>query len=88
MLLPAGCSLPRHFRELAMASDLTEWFNYARRFFETENTILLGQQGGSISGVQERSGTANKASLRNDKNQETKDKKLSDFLHTIQIIQD
>lgn len=71
-----------------MASDLTEWFNIARRFFETENTILLGQQGGSISGVQERSGATSKTNSSGNRNQETKDKKLSDFLRTIQVIQD
>ncbi len=58
-------------------------------FAGIENTILLGQQeGGSISGVQERSATASQSNSSDNQNQETKDKKLSEFLHTVQVIQD
>ncbi len=71
-----------------MAFDLTAWFNIARRSFETENTILLGQHSGSISGVQERSGAISKLHSDENQKQTTKDKKLSDFLHAIQIMQD
>ena len=87
MFFSAGCSQPRHLWGLTMASDLTAWFNIARRFFETENTILLGQQGDSISGVQERSGAASKSNSSDNQKQETKDKKFSDLLDTIQSIQ-
>jgi len=73
-----------------MASDLTEWFNMARHVAKTENTILLGQQqeDGSISGVQERSGAASKSNSSETQTQETKDKKLSKLLHTLQVMQD
>jgi len=73
-----------------MASDLTEWFNIARHVAKIENTILLGQQqeDGSISGVQERSGAASKSNSSENQTQETKDKKLSKLLHTLQVMQD
>ncbi len=71
-----------------MAFDLTAWFNIARGFSETENTILFGQNSGSISGIQERNGATSKSHSHDNQKQETKDKKLSDFLHTIQVIQD
>jgi len=66
----------------------TAWFNIARRFAETENTVLLGQQeGGSIAGLQERSGAASKTNSSDNQKQDAKDKKLSEFLQTIQTIQ-
>ncbi len=71
-----------------MASYLTLQFNAARRFAEIENTILLGQQGDSIAGEQERSATANKSNSTDNQKQEAKDKKLSEFLHAYQIMQD
>lgn len=70
-----------------MASDLTAWFNIARGFSETENIILLGQSSGSISGMQERCGAASKGNSGDNQKQETKDKKFSDLLDTIQSIQ-
>jgi len=74
---------------VAMASHLTSHFNEARLFAEIENTILLGQQeNGSIAGLQERSATANKSNSTDNQKQEAKDKKLSEFLHAYQIMQD
>ncbi len=70
-----------------MASDLTEWFNIARRFVQIENTILLGQQeGGSIDGVQERSATASKSNSSENQNQETKDRRTARFIELVEQV--
>jgi len=72
-----------------MASHLTLQFNEAMLFAEIENTILLGQQeAGSLAGVQERSATASKPHSDKNQKQASKEKKFSDLLHTLQIIQD
>lgn len=69
-----------------MASDLTEWFNIARLFAKTENYILLGQQGETIAGLQERSATASKSNSSENQNQETKDRRTARFIELVEQV--
>lgn len=69
-----------------MTSCLTSLFReVARSFSQDENHILLGQKSGSISGVQERSGV-DKVLSGEHKHSKAADKKLSDLLDVLDIM--
>ncbi|CAA0121080.1 Uncharacterised protein [Halioglobus japonicus] len=70
-----------------MGGDLTSIFDKARLHLDQENTILLGQQSGSISGLIERSATAANPHSKIVKKQQDKDNATSRMLEILDSIQ-
>ena len=71
-----------------MGDDLTGKFDAARRYLEDENRILLGQQGGLISGQIERAPTAGDPPAQKTEKQHKKDNATQRFIHAHNLIQD
>lgn len=69
-----------------MTFNLTSQFNSVRQMRESENTILLGQNSESISGLQDRVPTANSLHQKDGDNQKERNKNTTEFLNILEIM--